>query len=321
MELDNNNLYKGFDFIGKRILVVGGNGFLGGHIVRKSFDLGMEVTNLSLNTNRYFGNEMIHFRQADIIDFSSVEKAIGKDSYDYVVNCAGYINHSPFSKEGEGVFKAHFQGVINLFKVLDKKRLQGFVNIGSSDEYGNIPSPQSELNRESPISPYSFAKLATTHFLQMQYLTEGFPATVLRLFLTYGPNQDNKRFIPQVIEGCLRNQPFPVSIGTQLRDFCYIDDTMNAVFLALIIEAAKGEVFNIASGTPVAINEIIRMIKEILGKGQPEFGKIPFRSGENMRLYANIEKAAKILHWQPSVTLNDGLKTTIDWYCQNQIPI
>ena len=81
------------------------------------------------------------------------------------------------------------------------------------------PPPQCEELREQPISPYSLAKVASTHFLQMLQRTEGFPAVVLRLFLTYGPHQDNRRFLPQIIQACLRDDEFAVSDGHQLRDF------------------------------------------------------------------------------------------------------
>ena len=113
----------------------------------------------------------------------------------------------------------------------------------------------------------------------------------------------------------LKNEKFPTSNGGQLRDFCYIDDFIEAIFNVLNNSDSNiyGEVINIASGKPVAVKKVVKMITEILGLGQPQFGKIPYRNGENMILYADIEKAKKLLRWEPSVSLHKGLMKTIDW--------
>ena len=123
---------------------------------------------------------------------------------------------------------AHFRGLQNILEVLPRSRLKRFVQIGSSDEYGDAAAPQHEKLREAPISPYSLAKVACTHFLQMLHRTENFPGVTLRLFLTYGPGQDSKRFLPQIIRGCLDDRAFPASEGEQIRDFCNVHDTVLA---------------------------------------------------------------------------------------------
>ena len=122
----------------------------------------------------------------------------------------------------------------------------------------------------------------------------------MRLFLTYGPGQDNKRFFPQIIQGCLSGDPFPTSAGEQLRDFCYVDDIAQGILTALTNEQVNGEIINLASGNPVAIRDAIELIQTTLGKGTPEFGKVPYRAGENMALYADVSKAKKILGWEPT---------------------
>jgi len=202
-----------------------------------------------------------------------------------------------------------------LVEFIPRETLKRFVQIGSSDEYGNAPSPQNEDLREHPISPYSLGKVASTHFLQMLHQTENFPAIVLRLFLTYGPGQDLARFLPQIIKGCLSAEEFPTSLGEQLRDFCYIDDTVSAIIKSLECEAAVGEVINIASGTPVTIRQVIEKVTELVGgSGTPNFGGIPYRVGENMSLFANVSKAKNILGWKPCTSLDKGIKRTIEWY-------
>tara|TARA_Y100000294_G_C8258488_1_gene217768 strand:- start:14 stop:505 length:492 start_codon:yes stop_codon:yes gene_type:complete len=156
-------------------------------------------------------------------------------------------------------------------------------------------------------------KVAATHFLQMLHRTEDFPAITLRLFLTYGPGQDQHRFFPQIIKGCLEGRSFPTSAGEQLRDFCYIQDTVNTIFSSFSSHSALGEVINIASGQPVSVRHMIETVVELIGDGKPEFGEIAYRRGENMELYADVSKARKLLGWEPKISLEDGLSKTIKW--------
>jgi nucleoside-diphosphate-sugar epimerase len=294
-----------------RILVIGGNGFIGKHVVNHALDLGWMVTSLNVSDNLSLPHANLEYIQADITNITSLKKALGLAEFEYVVNCGGYIDHTLFSKGGRQVLEMHFTGVINLIELLNQDTLKSFINIGSSDEYGDVNAPQSEIQRESPISPYSLGKVSATHFLQMLFRTEKFPVTILRLFLTYGPGQNSNRFIPQIISGCLKDISFPVSKGEQLRDFCFIDDVIRAIFLVFDSSKSAGEIINIASGKPVSIRYVIENIQNIIEGGYPEFGEIDYRSNENLHLYADVNKAKTLLNWQPKFTLNEGLLQTI----------
>ena len=124
----------------------------------------------------------------------------------------------------------------------------------------------------------------------MLHRTENLPAIVLRLFLVYGEGQSEERFIPQVIKGCLENKTFPVSEGTQIRDFCHIDDVVDGIIASLNSKQALGNVINIASGEPVEVKSVINEVLKLVGTGKPQFGLI-LRKDENMSLYADINKA------------------------------
>ena len=296
-----------------RLLVVGGSGFIGHHVVRHGLRLGWNVASIGLNppiTTRICSGA--NYVTADLSHVDSLRR-LGDNRFDYVVNLGGHIDHSLFSNGGRRLIRVHFDGMLGLLEFLDRETIKRFVQIGSSDEYGDMPAPQKERLREQPISPYSLAKVAATHFLQMLHRTEGFPAVALRLFLTYGPGQDERRFLPQIIRGCLDDQEFPVSAGAQLRDFCYVTDAVEAIFRCLDCTAVNGQVINIASGEPRSIREMIEMTVGLIGTGRPQFGSIPYRPGENMALYADVALAREILGWTPRTQLTAGLKATIEW--------
>lgn len=307
------NIYKN-----KHLLIVGGSGFIGQHIVKKALEEGLKTTVLSKNAiveeQKKAGVEYLN---SDIRDKSRLSQCLLGKKFEYVVNLGGYINHENFPNGGDEIYDVHFAGVRNLADTIDLKVLKAFIQIGSSDEYGSNLAPQIETQREAPFSAYSCAKVASTHYLQTRFKTEKFPAIILRPFLVYGPGQNEDRFIPQIIRGCINDQSFSTSKGEQLRDFCYIDDFTQAVFATLKKTKAHGEVINICSGIPVTIKLMIEKIVSLIGSGRPQFGKIPYRVGENMELYGDPEKAKKILNWKAKTSLDNGLERTVEWVKKN----
>jgi nucleoside-diphosphate-sugar epimerase len=297
----------------KKVLIVGGTGFIGMHIARKALEYGFDVTIISKKQKDCESLDSVEYITADVSQKNNLLIQLKGKLFNYVVNVGGYIDHANYFNGGNSVFDVHFNGVRNLVDCIDRSELITFVQIGSSDEYGGNLAPQFETQREAPISPYSCAKVASTHFLQTLFITEKFPAVILRLFLVYGPGQGKERFLPQIIKGCVHNQKFPASKGEQLRDFCFIDDFVQAVFSTLDNDNAYGEVINISSGESTSIKKIVDMVVNIIGFGQPQFGQIAYRDGENMALYANIDKAEKLLGWRPGTSLEKGLAETIKW--------
>ena len=297
-----------------RLLVVGGTGFIGQHVVNKALDKGFDITILTKNNHNFTDKlDGVTYLSADIGHKASLLTRLQSKVFDYVINLGGYIDHANYSNGGDEVYDVHFNGVRNLIDCLDKPKIKSFIQIGSSDEYGNNSAPQIETQREAPISPYSCAKVASTHFLQTLYKTEGFPAVILRPFLVYGPGQSIERFIPQIIKGCINNQEFPTSKGEQLRDFCFINDIIQAIFSSLDNDNAHGEVINIASGKPISIKQMVNTIVNMTGSGEPQFDQVAYRNGENMTLYGDITKAKKLLNWKPGVDLEQGLAETVRW--------
>ena len=300
-----------------KILIVGGTGFIGRHLVKRCLK---ETSNVSvLGLAEAYTKLNIEEICVDFCDKSALNKALAGKSYDYIFNLGGYIDHTLYFKGGRKVIEAHFVGLMNLLDSINIAQLKGFVQIGSSDEYGNAPAPQKETIREVAISPYSFAKTVTAHFIKMLSNTEGFPGVVLRFFLVYGPGQDDKRFLPQILSACLRDEEFKTSKGEQIRDFCYVEDVVDAMVRAVLTPQAKGQIINIASGMPISIKKMIKSVVKLTGGGKPLWGTYPYRTGENMQLYADVSLARKLLGWKALTSLDEGLKETIAWYKKMKI--
>ena len=300
----------------KKILIVGGTGFLGYHLAKKCIEKGWGVTSISTNKPKKIRFlSKVKYLILDISKKKLIKKLIKYD-YDYVVNFGGYVNHNEKLK----TYQSHYVGCKNLADFFLGKKIESFIQIGSCVEYGYNKSPQEE-NKIFDInklkSTYGKAKLSATNYLIKKYKEKKFPCVILRLYLVYGPRQDLNRFIPLVIKGCLEKSFFPCSSGKQYRDFLYIDDFVKLIFMILKNKNTIGEVLNVGSGKPKKIKKIIFLIKNLIKTGNPILGKLQMRKDEILKLYPNIKKIKKKINWKPKIDLITGIKKTISFYKNN----
>ena len=300
------------------ILIVGGTGFIGYHLAKKSLKKGWQVTSISLKPPkkiRYL--PQVKYIHCDITKKKSLKRNI-RGSFSYVVNLGGHVVHSDKKK----TFASHYTGCKNLTEIFLKKMPIAFVQMGSSMEYGSSKSPQKEnakCNTKFIKSTYGKAKLLSSIYLINLFKKKKFPSTILRLYLAYGPKQDMNRFLPIVIKGCIKNKKFPCSRGNQLRDFVHVDDVVDAILKSLTNKNARGQIINIGSGKPRKIRSIIEHVKRISKGGNPQFGKIKLRKDEILKLYPNIKKAKKKINWKPQISFERGIKSTIKFYNEQTI--
>lgn len=298
----------------KNLLVIGGTGFIGYHVIKEAKKRGFKVYSISLNhPKKKRFHKGVKYIKADITNYQQLKKKIN-ENFIYVINAGGYGVHPNFGKEGDELIKNHFFGLINIIKVLNLKSIKKFVQIGSSAEYGKKKSPLKEIYKCNPNTPYSIAKFLSTNLLLNLSKKKMLPVTVLRLFQVYGPKQDSNRIIPFLIKNCINDRKFPTTKGLQLCDFCYIEDVIRAIFKALNNKSKNGEIINIGSGRPIKIKNIIQLITKLIGKGKPIIGALNYKKGTNMKNYPNIQKAKRILNWRPMIDIKHGIEKTLISY-------
>ena len=297
----------------KKILIVGGTGFIGYHLAKRSLKKGWQVTSISSSAPkkiRYLSK--VEYIRCDITNKKLLKKSIYK-SFDYVVNLGGYVDHSHKKK----TYKSHYEGCKNLAEIFLQKKILSFIQIGSSIEYGTSNSPQKEsikCNLKSIKSVYGRAKLLSSVYMTNLFRKKNFPSPVLRLYQVYGPKQDINRFLPFIINKCLKNKKFHCSEGNQLRDFIYVDDVVEAVIKSLTSKNARGEIINIGSGKPRVVKKVIEKVIKISKGGYPQYGMFKKRKFEISKLYPNIKKAKNKINWIPKMPFEKGLKKTIKLY-------
>ena len=295
-----------------RILIAGGTGFIGYHLAKRCLKLKWKV--VSISTKPPKKKRKLKNVSYLIIDISNQKKLLKKLStyYDYVVNLAGYVDHSHNVK----TMKSHFNGCKNLSLFFLNSKIKKFIQVGSSIEYGKINSPQIErkINNQKTYSPYGKAKLLSTKFLLKLSKEQNFPAVIIRLYLVYGPNQDENRIVPIVIKNAIKNKKFDCSSGEQLRDFTYVDDVISAIIKILKHKTVNSDIINIGSGKPTSVKKVILKICELANGGMPQFNKIKLRKDEIIKLYPNVEKVKKLINWKPQINISQGLNKCIRYY-------
>jgi len=295
--------------IKKKILIVGGTGFLGHHLAKKCKTKYI-VTSISLNRPKK--EKQLKGVKYLIADISKKQELIKKinTKFDIVVNLGGYIDH----KNRNLATKTHFNGCKNLINFFKNKNIELFVQIGSSTEYGKQKSPNFENMKGNPKTIYAQSKLNASKYLINFSKKYNFPYVILRLYQVYGPEQKQDRLIPMVINSCLENLLFRCSSGLQNKDFLYITDAINAISNCFNNKKVIGNIINIGSGQKISIKKLILKIVKKVGYGKPIFGVLGMRSDEPKNSYPSIKKAKKVLIWKPKISLEKGLRMTVSYY-------
>lgn len=295
----------------KKILIIGASGFLGYNLSLKLKKLGHTLVLLAKKKNKLYKISGASYIFCDISNKKKLKKKINK-RFDLVINVSGNIDH----KDKKNCDEVHFQGLKNLVNILNKK-IDLFIQIGSSLEYGSSNSPQTENIKCKPISFYGKAKYYASEYLLRKKFS--FTSIILRPYQIYGPYQKIDRLIPYVITSSLKDKVFDCSSGLQFRDFLYVDDFVNLIIKIINCENNQPGIYNVGYGKPYKVKSIIKKIILILKKGKPNFGRIKMRPDEVKYLYPNIKKVSNVYKWSPKINLTQGLIRTIKYYKKNNL--
>ena len=211
-------------------------------------------------------------------------------------------------------FQGNLVTTVNLLSALVGTRCERVVLTGSLEE------PQSDGSLPVPCSPYAAAKFAASAYGRMFHGLYNTPAVILRLFMVYGPaQQDLKKLIPYVILSLLQGRAPELSGGSREIDWVYVDDVVDAYLTAAVAKGFDGQTIDIGSGMLVSAKRIVEQLVEMVNpRISPKFGAVPERPMEQVRV-ANIAETAATLGWKPRMPLREGLQRTVDWYQTNML--
>ncbi|HUA15796.1 MAG TPA: SDR family oxidoreductase [Verrucomicrobiae bacterium] len=305
-------------------LITGVGGFIGSSIARALLARGEQVRgvdNFSTGKRENIAGILgrIDFREADILNLDAMREACA--GADFVLHQAAIPSVPKSVLDPLGSNQANIDGTVNVLVAARDAKVQRVVYAASSAAYGDTPTlPKHEAMRPDPISPYAVGKLAGEHYMTSFYRCYGLETVSLRYFNIFGPRQDPSspysgvlaKFITSMLRG---EQPTILGDGEQSRDFTYIDNAVEANLLACHApgERSAGQVFNVAIGRRVSLNETFKLLQPLTGYSGPA-AHGPEREGDIKHSLADISKAASGLGYKPVVDFEEGLRRTVEWY-------
>ena len=312
----------------KHILVTGGAGFIGSHLVEKLLDEnGWRVTVVD-NFNNFYAPELKraniasflsnpHFSLAeiDICDAEKLREVFAANKFDAVVHLAARAGVRPSLLQPALYAQTNINGTLNLLELSKEYGVGQFVFGSSSSVYGvNCKIPFSETDRiQQPISPYAATKAAGELLCHTYSHLYPLRTVCLRFFTVYGARQRPDLAIRKFSRLILENKPIPLfGDGTTRRDYTYVDDIIQGVRAAIDYRQTNHEVFNLGESQTVELKELIGLLEENLGE-KAIIDRQPMQPGDVPQTFADITKARKLLGYNPTTKIEDGIKKFSDW--------
>jgi len=293
----------------KKVLVTGASGFIGSHLCQSLYDAGAEVHGVSRD-KRTTDTAGTHWWQEDLSNKNEIDNLLNDIEPDYIFHLASYVVGARDLENVMPTFLSNLSSTVNLLTSATKLGCTRIVLVGSQEEpqKGNV----------IPSSPYAAAKWSASAYARMFHALYNTPVTIARVFMVYGPGQnDLNKLIPYVTLALLREQIPKLTGGTRQIDWIYVKDIASGLLSLAASKNVEGRTVDLGSGSLVTIKDTINTLEKIIsGKTKPVFGSIPDRPMEQVRV-ADVKKTYDMIGWKPEIRLQQGLKNTVEWYkCQ-----
>ncbi len=311
-----------------RLLVTGGCGFIGSNFIRYCFKNYPDVSIINVDKLTYAGNlenlsdlshsPRYHFIRADIADATRMEELVRKE-VDAIVNFAAESHVDRSIEDPSAFMRTNIFGTFVLLeavrKVSQEKKIR-LLHISTDEVYGSL-GESGAFTEETPLapnSPYSASKTAADMMVRAYYHTYGLPAMITRCSNNYGPYQFPEKLIPLMISNAMEDKELPIyGDGLNIRDWIYVEDHCRA--LDRVLQHGKeGEVYNIGGGSERTNLYVAKSILDRLGKPHSLIRFVADRPGHDRRYAIDFSKIKRELGWTPTISFEEGIERTIEWY-------
>ncbi|MCI1274414.1 MAG: dTDP-glucose 4,6-dehydratase [Clostridiaceae bacterium] len=311
-----------------KILVTGGAGFIGSCFVRQMLKTHPDYKIINLDALTYCGNienlddikdnPNYSFVHGNICDRKLVPQLV--EQVDAIVNFAAESHVDNSIKHPEIFVETNVQGTLNLLQAAKEFKIERYLQVSTDEVYGTLGKTGYfyETTPLAPNSPYSASKASADMLVRAYHETYNMPTLNTRCSNNYGPYQYPEKLIPFFISKLLKGEKVPVyGDGLNVRDWLYVYDHCSAIDTVLH-KGKVGEIYNIGGHNEKTNMEITHLILDAMGKGEDSIEYVADRLGHDKRYAISNDKITSELGWEPSITFEEGIKLTIDWYLHNQ---
>jgi UDP-glucuronate 4-epimerase len=313
----------------KNILVTGGAGFIGSHLVKQLLEEDVWQVSVVDNFNEFYSpeikrknirrfnnNQDIKIYESDICDENALSEIFRENNFDVIVHLAAWAGVRPSLLNPQLYSKVNVGGTVNLLELSKEYGVKQFIFGSSSSVYGDrntVPFSESDVI-QNPISPYAATKAAGELFCHTYSHLYDIRTVCLRFFTVYGASQRPDLAIYKFSKLISEGKPIPVfGDGSTRRDYTYIDDIIQGVRAAIDYDKAKFEVFNLGESQTVELRELIALLEKNLGK-KAIIDRQPLQPGDVPQTFADISKARNLLGYNPKTKIETGIEKFVEWF-------